>query len=178
MDHWYEQASLGVDGDSDICLFRNDNGGVAVIQRAFKRGWARSAIALSLTTKSVKLGTVTPSASTALNWRRRPTRCVASIVVDKVTGAVVRQLSIIRSAMIRRIGLTECGESRPHLTLPRSYGFEDVDFPDPTRYATATELGPIDSASRATRRASGELVGLADKWFFAIPGGRALSEPG
>ncbi len=31
MDHWHEQAGLGVDGDSDICLAGNDNGGVAIV---------------------------------------------------------------------------------------------------------------------------------------------------
>ena len=31
MDHWHEQASLGVDGDSDVCLAGNDEVGVAIL---------------------------------------------------------------------------------------------------------------------------------------------------
>ena len=49
---------------------------------------------------------VSPASGTALNWRRRLTRLLASTVVVMVTAAVVCWLWSIRSAIVLRIVLT------------------------------------------------------------------------
>ncbi len=76
-------------------------------QRAFRSGCFSSASAVSLTTMSVKaIEGRSPVPATALNCCRRLTRLVASTVVESVTPAAVCALWTMRSAIVRRMGVT------------------------------------------------------------------------
>ena len=76
-------------------------------QRAFRSGCFSSARAVSLTMMSVMaIDGASPAPATALNCCRRLTRFVASTVVESVTAAVVCALWTIRSAIVRRMGVT------------------------------------------------------------------------